>query len=94
MSFSLIFFFQARIFHAQPLPDQKEQVGIPVKKSKPTTKPAPFNLEGENNGAKRAEKWAEEVSTGNIIRLWFKQLFLSLILTLQFFYGIRIHKIP
>ncbi|XP_071823436.1 targeting protein for Xklp2 homolog [Apostichopus japonicus] len=52
---------EARIFHAQPLPDQKEQVGIPVKKSKPTTKPAPFNLEGENNGAKRAEKWAEEL---------------------------------
>lgn len=52
---------EARIFHAQPLPDQKEQVGIPVRKTKPVTKPEPFNLEGETDGAKLAERWAQQV---------------------------------
>lgn len=53
------------------MPDLTEQVGIPVKKVKPVTKPEPFNLEGETNGAVRAERWAEEVSTTRLNATYF-----------------------
>nr|XP_054748957.1 targeting protein for Xklp2 homolog [Lytechinus pictus] len=49
---------KARLFKAKPI---LEPVSVPEKKVKPVTKPEPFHLSNEEQGAKRAEMWSKKI---------------------------------